>query len=115
MRANLGWSFEDFDANLFMNWTGAYRNWGTPINPITPDANGKPESGGGDHVSANVTFDAHLAYDFETHYTGADEISVNVRNIAAHRPPFYNSANGFDSWVANAFGRVIQVGLTAKY
>ena len=114
MRANLGWSFEDFDANLFMNWTGAYRNWGTPINPITLDANGNP-NGGGDHVSANVTFDAHFAYDFETNYTGADEISVNIRNIAAHRPPFYNSANGFDSWVANAFGRIIQVGLTAKY
>lgn len=116
MRANLGWAFEDFDANLFINWTGAYRNWGTPINPITLDTNGNP-SGGGDHVGANVTLDAHFAYDFETRYTGADEVSLNIRNIAASRPPFYNSTNpsGFDSWVANAFGRIIQVGLTAKY
>lgn len=114
MRANLGWSFEDLDVNLFMNWTGAYRDWGTPINPITLDGNGNP-SGGGDHVNANVTFDAHVAYDFETRYTGADEVSLNVRNIAASRPPFYNSTNGYDTWVANALGRVVQVGLTAKY
>jgi len=62
-----------------------------------------------------VTLDAHFSYDFETRYTGADEVSLNIRNIAASRPPYYNSTNGFDSWVANAFGRIIQVGLTAKY
>ena len=27
MRANLGWAFEDYNVNLFMNYTGAYKNW----------------------------------------------------------------------------------------
>src|SRR3569833_476469 len=39
MRANLGWSFEDYNVNLFMNYTGAYKNWGSPVNHIVLDAN----------------------------------------------------------------------------
>jgi iron complex outermembrane receptor protein len=112
-RSNLGWSFDDFDAILFMNWTGAYRNWGTPVNPITLDANKNP-NGGGDHVSANVTFDMNLAYTFSTGILGEDQVSLNIRNLFDKDPPFYNSINGYDNWVANPFGRVVEIGLKAK-
>ncbi len=116
MRANIGWSFEQYDTSLYMNYTGGYTNWGTPINPISLDPNGNP-AGGGDHVSANVTFDMHFGYTFETPMTGEDELSLNIRNIASARPPFYNTTTtpySYDTWVANDLGRVIQIGLKAK-
>jgi iron complex outermembrane receptor protein len=113
MRSNIGWAMEDLSVDLFMNYTAAYRNWGTPVTPITLDANKNP-SGGGDHVAANVTFDLHLSYTFDTTYTGQDEVSVNIRNLFDRAPPFYNSSVGYDSWVANPYGRIIQLGVTAK-
>jgi iron complex outermembrane receptor protein len=113
MRSNIGWAFDDFDAVLFMNYTGAYRNWGTPVIPITLDA-GKNPNGGGDHVNANVTFDVNLAYTFSTNWSGEDQVSLNIRNLFDKDPPFYNSTNGYDSWVANPFGRVVEIGLKAK-
>jgi iron complex outermembrane receptor protein len=114
MRANLGWSFEDYNVNLFMNYTGAYRNWGSPVNPIILDANLNP-AGGGDHVKANVTFDLNIAYTFSTSWSGDDEISLNVRNLFDKDPPFYNANIGYDNWVANPYGRVIEIGLQAKF
>ncbi len=113
MRSNLSWAIDEFDAVLFMNWTGAYRNWGTPVNPITLDA-GKNPNGGGDHVNANVTFDMNVAYNFSTSWSGADQVSLNIRNIFDKTPPFYNSTVGYDSWVANPFGRVVEIGFKAK-
>ena len=114
MRSNVGWTFDDFDAILFMNWTGAYRNWGTPVVPITIDANKNP-NGGGDHVNANITFDANFAYTFATSWTGEDQVTLNVRNLFDKAPPFYNSSVGYDSWVANPLGRIVEVGLKAKF
>ena len=113
MRANLGWAFEDYNVNLFMNYTGAYKNWGSPVNPIALDANLNP-AGGGDHVKANVTFDVNIAYAFSTSWSGDDEISLNVRNLFDRDPPFYNTAIGYDNWVANPYGRVFQITLQAK-
>ena len=113
MRTNLGWAIDDFNLNLFMNYTGAYKNFGSPVNPIVLDANLNP-SGGGDHVKANVTFDANLAYSFHYAWTGDDEISLNIRNLFDKAPPFYNIAQGYDSWVANPYGRVIEISLRAK-
>ncbi|HEX3755135.1 MAG TPA: TonB-dependent receptor, partial [Rhizomicrobium sp.] len=113
MRSNVGWTFDGLDAALFMNYTGAYRNWGTPVNPITLDA-GKNPNGGGDHVDANVTFDISLGYTFSTEMTGEDVVTLNVRNLFDRDPPFYNSTNGYDGWVANPFGRVVEIGLKAK-
>ena len=115
MRANLGWEFDSFTTSLFMNYTGAYRNWNsTAVNPVTVDALGTP-NGGGDHVSANVTFDVHLAYNFADGYLGDDELSLNVRNITDRNPPFFNVAAGYDSANANILGRVISVGLQSKF
>jgi iron complex outermembrane receptor protein len=113
MRSHLGWSFEDLDAILFVNYTGAYRNWGTPVVPIVLDANKNP-AGGGDHVNANVTFDLNMSYTFSTSWTGDDQVSLTVRNLFDKDPPFYNSTVGYDSWVANPFGRVVEIGLKAK-
>ena len=114
MRTNLGWAFGDYDLNVFVNYTGAYKNWGSPVNPIVLDSNLNP-AGGGDHVKANVTFDLNIAYSFRYDWTGDDEISLNIRNLFDREPPFYNIAQGYDSWVANPYGRVIEIGLKAKF
>lgn len=106
---------DDLSANFFVNYTGAYRNWNsTSVNPVTVDALGYP-SGGGDHVSANVTFDLHLAYNFQDGFLGDDQVSLSVRNLADKTPPFFNVAAGYDSGVANVLGRVISVGLQSKF
>ncbi|HWM61238.1 MAG TPA: TonB-dependent receptor [Rhizomicrobium sp.] len=114
MRGNVGWALDAFSAQLFVNYTGSYRNWGSPKNPITTDPVTHNPTGGGDPVKANVTFDVNLAYDFNDGYLGNDQVSLNIRNIFDRDPPFYNSANGYDTNVANPLGRVITLGLTTK-
>lgn len=115
MRANLGWAFENFSADWFVNFTSAYKNWnGSSVNPLTFDANANPK-GGGDHVNANVTYDAHLSYGFSAGVFGDDEISLSARNIFNQKPPFANSAGGWDTWVANPLGRITTVSLRTKF
>ena len=45
-RSGIGWSMDNISVDVFMNFTGAYRNWATPANPLTRDANGNPNGGG---------------------------------------------------------------------
>ena len=71
--------------------------------------------GGGDHVNANITVDLNLSYSFETSWTGQDELSVTARNLFNESAPFYNSAGGWDTWVASPLGRIVTIGLQAKY
>jgi iron complex outermembrane receptor protein len=113
-RSNIGWSFGGFSADLFLNWTGGYRNWNNPIAPILHDANGNP-NGGGDIVKANTTFDLHLSYVMSDGMLAGDEVFITGTNIFNTSPPFYNVAQGFDSSVANKVGRVFQLGLKAKF
>jgi iron complex outermembrane receptor protein len=114
-RANFGWSLGPVTADLFVNYTSAYANWnGSSVNPIVFDSRFDPV-GGGDHVRPNVTVDLNLTYSFETAWTGEDEISLTARNLFNQSAPFYNSAGGWDTWVANPLGRIITVGLQAKY
>ena len=114
-RANFGWSYDAATVDFFVNYTSAYKNWnGSSVIPITFDSHLDPV-GGGDHVSANITVDLNLSYSFETPWTGADQISLTARNLFNQSPPFYNSSGGWDTWVANPLGRIITVGLQAKY
>ena len=89
MRGNLGWSYEDFGAQMFMNYTGGYQNWNSPDNAVILNAALNP-SGGGDRVSPNTTFDLNLTYDFEDGYVGMTQFSLTFRNLfdkqAALRP-----------------------------
>jgi iron complex outermembrane recepter protein len=114
MRGNVGWTLDAFSAQLFANYTGSYRNWGSPKNPITTDPVTHNPTGGGDPVKANVTFDVNLAYDFNDGYLGNDEVSLNIRNLFDRDPPFYNSSVGYDTNVGSPLGRVITLGLTTK-
>ena len=102
-----------------MNFTGSYRNWATPANPLTRDANGNP-NGGGDKVDAYATFDAHIAYNFSEGWLAGDQIYITMTNITNNHPPFYNSQGqasitGTDDMVTNLVGRLTVAGLRLKF
>lgn len=115
VRGNLGWSMGGLSADLFVNYTGDYRNWsGNSVTPITRDANGNP-NGGGDKVKANAIFDANIGYDLAVPMLAEPlELSLSVRNIFDDVPPFYNSSQGYDTFMANPFGRRVTLGVTMK-
>ena len=114
-RANLGWRMGPFNADLFANYTGDYRNWsGNAITPITRDANGNP-NGGGDKVKSNIILDANFTYKMDLgNLPEPVELSLAVRNLLDDVPPFYNSAQGYDTFMANPFGRRVTLGVTVK-
>jgi iron complex outermembrane receptor protein len=114
-RINLGYERGPFTADLYMNFVGGHWNWGpNAITPITLDAIGLP-TGGGDWVKASQTFDLNLAYNFETRYTGASQVFVDIQNLQDQTPPFANASNGVDAYNASILGRVITVGLRTRF
>jgi iron complex outermembrane receptor protein len=113
-RYNIGWAEGPYALDLFLNWTGGYRNWsGTSLTPLLKDAAGNP-TGGGDPVKSNVTVDLNASYDFRTAWFGDDQVTLNIRNLLDEDPPFYLGSTGYDNWSASPLGRVITVGLRAK-
>jgi iron complex outermembrane receptor protein len=113
-RGNIGWERGPLEADLFVNYTGSYRNWGNPMSPVTRDAVGNP-SGGGDVVKANTTLDLRLAYTFSGGPLQDAEVSLTGRNITDKLPPFHASAQGYDSFVGNVMGRQIVVAFRADF
>jgi iron complex outermembrane recepter protein len=113
MRGNLGWNYQDFGAQLFMNYTGGYQNWNSPDNAVILNSALNP-SGGGDRVSPNTTFDLNLTYDFKDGYVGDDQFSVTFRNLFDQRPPYDSSAAGYNATIASPVGRLVTIGFTSK-
>jgi iron complex outermembrane receptor protein len=125
-RGTVGYSTGPFQAQLFVNYIGAYRNWsGTSLLPLTRDANGNP-NGGGDPVKAYTTFDMYLAYDFPDGIVGPkgllgdDEVYFSMQNMFDNHPPFYDSAGqgsltGTDDLESNLIGRLSKVGIRIKF
>jgi hypothetical protein len=114
-RINMGWDYKSYEVELFVNYTGGYRNWsGNTVNPIIDNAQGNPIAGG-DPVHSNTTLDMHLAYDFTTEDFGDDEISLDGRNIFDTRPPFYDSSVGYDTYISNPLGRIMTIGFRTKF
>lgn len=115
-RANVGWTMGQWSADAFVNYTGSYYNWsGTTQTAITRNAAGVP-TGGGDKVKAYTTLDLHLAYDIKSDgFLGGVQLFGDVSNAFDKDPPFYNNANGYDTFSGNPIGRIIAVGFRAKY
>jgi outer membrane receptor protein involved in Fe transport len=117
MRAAINWSEGPITAQLAANYTGAYKNWSsTALNPVVSDAFGNPSSGG-DHVHASTFVDLHISYDFLSGepLLGEDEVFVDVKNLFDDRPPFFNSANGYNNYNSNPIGRTVSVGIQGKW
>jgi iron complex outermembrane receptor protein len=119
-RGNIGWSNGPYALDLFVNYTGSYRNWANPANPIIQDPINKVPIGGGDVVKSYMTFDFHASYDLPEGMLGGDSIYITINNLADARPPFYNSAGqailtGADDLVTNPLGRLTTIGIRAKF
>ncbi len=123
MRGHLGWAMDPFTADLYVNYVGPYTNVGSSATTLITSTNNIYNGGGGDPVDAWTTFDLHLGYTFDTGYLGADNISLTVRNLLNAAPPYFNGsagsnsggAVGFDAYVSNPIGRIIELGFTAKF
>lgn len=114
-RFDFGWAYDAFAADLFFNFTGGYRNWGaSTVIPVLHNAVGLP-IGGGDAVKANKTFDLHLSYQLPPTIIGSSQIYLTGTNIFNSRPPFYNSAAGYDSYEASPIGRILSIGVQDKF
>ena len=114
MRGNIGWNYESYGAQMFMNYTGGYQNWNSPDNAVVLNAALNPSSGG-DRVSPNTTFDLNLTYDFQDGFVGNDQLSLTMKNMFDARPPYDSSAAGYNATIASPLGRLVTVGFTTKF
>jgi len=114
-RAELGLDADLVSATVFLNHTGPYRNWsGNAINPVV-SVNGAPTTGG-DPVKAQNTVDLH--FDLRLPDNGIipndSSLYVDVTNLFDRKPAFYNNTQGYDTFTASPFLRVVSVGLRVK-
>jgi iron complex outermembrane receptor protein len=115
-RADLGFKYGGLSATLFANYTGSYRNWSTlSLTPVERSDEGLP-IGGGDKVKASTIFDLHVNYELPS-FTILPKASVylDVQNLFDKEPPFYSSANGYDTYGGNPIGRVITIGIRSLW
>jgi iron complex outermembrane receptor protein len=103
VRGQLGWSYRDYAASVFLNYTGEYRN-----QSVTPYQ----------YVASFVTTDVHLAWTVSDQPGLLDnlQLTVDANNLFDKRPPVYftsgaNGVVGFDPAVASPIGRLVSVGL----
>ena len=117
-RFNFGWSQGPYALDLFVNYTGGYRDWGSgTINPITTNALGQP-SGGGDVVKSLATLDGHAAYNIPTGFAAGDQIYIDCKDIFNTYPPFIQGSiggAGYDRNIASPIGRLVSVGLNMNF
>ncbi len=122
-RANLGWDYQGFSANLFVSHTGGYTNRGlagsTLINPVTR-TNGVA-TGGGDPVKSFTAVDINLSYKLQNMgFMDSAQLFVDATNLFDRKPPFVNNynisgASGYDNLNANPIGRAVTVGIRTKF
>lgn len=119
-RANIGYDKGPLNADIFINYLGSYKFWGSSVvNPLVR-TNGVP-TGGGDSVKAFTTVDLHLAYTFKDLGVAKEaQFYVDVSNLLDQAPPFVNAyavngAVGYDGLNANPLGRVVNIGLRTKF
>jgi outer membrane receptor protein involved in Fe transport len=123
-RFQLGWAGGPFSVDLFMNYTGEYRNWSNAtVAPIIVSAAGVPV-GGGDYVAANKIYDLHAEYDLPKNgVLSRSSVYLDVKNLLDDKPPFYSGnsggigvgGQGYNAYVSNPIGRIVSVGFRAKF
>ena len=115
-RVKFGWSQGPYAVDLFVNYTGGYRDWGSgTINPIITTL-GQPA--GGDVVKSYTTLDGHFAYNIPTGFAAGDQIYIDAKNIFDTDPPFIQGSiggAGYDRNIASPIGRILSVGFNMKF
>jgi iron complex outermembrane recepter protein len=122
-RLNVGFTRDAFSANAFLNYLGKYTNWsGSVATPITR-VNGLP-TGGGDSVASFTTLDLNLSYKFEDMGFARElQLFLDGTNVLGRKPPQYNTfgvggvtgSAGFDGINASPLGRIVTLGVRAKF
>jgi iron complex outermembrane receptor protein len=122
-RLNAGFSRGAFGANAFLNYLGKYKNWsGSVATPLTR-VNGLP-TGGGDSVASFTTLDLNFSYKFtEVGIARELQLFLDGTNVLDRQPPQYNTfgvggvtgSAGFDGINASPLGRVVTLGVRAKF
>jgi iron complex outermembrane recepter protein len=118
-RFNIGWEMGNFAADVFDTYIGSYRNWSsTTVTPLITRGDSSP-IGGGDKVKAQHVFDLNIRYTFTNGMFGGSlagsQLFFNVDNIFDQAPAFYNGSSGYDNFTGNPIGRVVTLGLRAKF
>ncbi|HUQ52916.1 MAG TPA: TonB-dependent receptor [Gammaproteobacteria bacterium] len=119
-RLSFGYEREMFSINAYYNYLGSYRNWsGTAAIQPTRVA-GLPSGGGGDPVDSFATVDVNVAFQLEKM-----ELFLDALNLFDEEPPQYNTfaiggnngvgVAGYDPINASPLGRVLTVGLRARF
>jgi outer membrane receptor protein involved in Fe transport len=106
LRGRAGWSQGGFDAALFVNRVGSYRNL-----TVTPEQ----------RVANWTTVDARIAYRFgdAAPLKGA-QVALSATNLFDRAPPFtvthfFDKTVGYDPEQASPVGRLIAIELTARW
>jgi iron complex outermembrane receptor protein len=115
LRGDVGVKVGDFAADLFINHTGGYKNFsGNAINPVV-SVGGVPTGAGGDPVKPYTTFDAHLAYTLPEGWMKDGEVFIDAQNLFNVKPPYYNNAQGYDTFAGNPILRVVSIGVRTRF
>jgi iron complex outermembrane receptor protein len=98
-RANIGYDKGPLNADIFINYLGSYKFWGSSVvNPLVR-TNGVP-TGGGDSVKAFTTVDLHLAYTFKDLGVAKEaQFYVDVSNLLDQAPPSSTLMPSMARWV----------------
>jgi len=76
---------------------------------------GVPTGAGGDPVKAYTTFDAHLAYTLPEGWMKDGEVFIDAQNLFNVKPPYYNNAQGYDTFAGNPILRVVSIGVRTRF
>ena len=98
-RASVVWTNDPVTLSVFANHTGTYDNI-----TVTPN----------ETVDAHTTFDAALAFDLPG-FMRDTQLILRAQNIFDEDPPFYNSANGYDTRTASPFGRILEITFRGRF
>jgi iron complex outermembrane receptor protein len=107
-RGGVNWMNGPWDANLFMNYVGSYKNT-TPLNASVST-----------QVSDWITFDAGVTYTFDGSFWKHLEntrLSLNAQNLLDRSPPLVLTSNytSYDPEMANVLGRIVTVQFTKSF
>lgn len=115
-RLDLGWADAGWSAHLIDNYEGWYLNWnGSAPYALVRNSIFQP-TGGGQHVPSLTILNAYVSYSLpkDSRLQGL-QFSVTVNNLVDRRPPFYNTAAGYDSNEANPIGRTVVLAVTYRH
>jgi outer membrane receptor protein involved in Fe transport len=98
LRGNIGWTLGAFSLDAAANFTDAYRD---------PGLN-RP-------IGSWTTIDAGLTFQPRSGVLNGFELGLRANNLFNERPPFVNSAGGYDPVNATPLGRFISVELRKRW